>query len=378
MNQLENRQPLVQVAVWTLGEYGEAGHFDENELIEHYRQLLWAPQLSITTKQYILVSLAKISVRMEHCTANIQNIINSFRVHLNIDLQQRAVEFNQLFTSHQHLRAAILEKMPTLKITDISTSEYNSDFALTTTTATSSSSPSSGESSAETSPGQGTSPSKEPSNQDILLDLLGDSFVSSSSTSETAATPSPLQQSTPLEIGTPSNVLSPNRDILDLLGLSNNNNQDSGLFVNPSSSDAVFNGLNNNYVQPSVPVGSQEYSATTISVYSRDNIDIRFILKREQDHAVVTVKTTNNSLNMLEKYMFQVAVPKSFTIQMLEPSSTVMLPGESVVQDINVYRTAGQPPGASLRMKVRFSYENGNYSMMEQAEVNDFPPDLFL
>ncbi|XP_055614593.1 AP-1 complex subunit gamma-1-like [Uranotaenia lowii] len=268
--------------------------------------------------------------------------------------------------------------MPTLKITDISTSEYNSDFALTTTTATSSSSPSSGESSAETSPGQGTSPSKEPSNQDILLDLLGDSFVSSSSTSETAAIPSPLQQSTPLEIGTPSNVLSPNRDILDLLGLSNNNNQDSGLFVNPSSSDAVFNGLNNNYVQPSVPVGSQEYSATTISVYSRDNIDIRFILKREQDHAVVTVKTTNNSLNMLEKYMFQVAVPKSFTIQMLEPSSTVMLPGESVVQDINVYRTAGQPPGASLRMKVRFSYETGNYSMMEQAEVNDFPPDLFL
>lgn len=41
----------------------------EDELIEHYRQLLWAPQLSITTKQYILVSLAKISVRMEHCTA---------------------------------------------------------------------------------------------------------------------------------------------------------------------------------------------------------------------------------------------------------------------------------------------------------------------
>lgn len=49
-----------------------------------------------------------------------------------------------------------------------------------------------------------------------------------------------------------------------------------------------------------------EYSATTILVYSQDNIDIRFIVKKEGDHAVVTAKTTNNSLNMLEKFMLQV------------------------------------------------------------------------
>lgn len=76
-------------------------------------------------------------------------------------------------------------------------------------------------------------------------------------------------------------------------------------------------------------------------------------------------------------FCFQVAVPKAFTIQMMVPSSTVMLPGESVVQDINVIRT--NPAASSpLRMKVRFSYDIGNYSVMEQADVNDFPPDLFI
>lgn len=49
-------------------------------------------------------------------------------MHLNVDLQQRAVEFSTLFTSYSHLRAALLEKMPTLKISDMASSEYNSDF----------------------------------------------------------------------------------------------------------------------------------------------------------------------------------------------------------------------------------------------------------
>ncbi|XP_065078156.1 AP-1 complex subunit gamma-1-like [Ochlerotatus camptorhynchus] len=343
MNQLENRQPLVQVAVWTLGEYGEAGNFDENELIDHYRQLLWAPQLSITTKQYILMSLAKISVRMEHCTANIQNIINAFRVHLNIDLQQRAVEFHQLFTSHSHLRAALLEKMPTMKISTMTTSEYNSDFAA-------------GPTSGSQSQSEQSTPLKETSNQDILLDLLGNSFGSGSSTANTTTTPSPLEQTAPVE--PPVN----NTDILDLLGL--------GSYDQSSPLPTPF-------TPPTTRISPTEYSATTIPVFSRDNIDIRFIVKRERDHAVVTAKTTNNSVNMLEKFMLQVAVPKAYSIQMLVPSSTVMLPGESVVQDINVIRTNAAIASA-LRMKVRFSYDIGNYSVMEQADVNEFPPDLFL
>lgn len=176
-------------------------------------------------------------------------------------------------------------------------------------------------------------------------------------------------------------VPSTNADILDLLGL------------------GVTDSTNSSSLMSTVP--ATQYSATTIPVYSRDNIEIKCIVKKEFDHAVVTVKTTNNSLNMLEKYMFQVrsdladfftfstnllssflwqsakvAVPKAYSIQMMEPSSTIMLPGETVVQDIHVARIYSAVT-SSLRMKVRFSYEIGNYSVMEQADVNEFPPDLF-
>ena len=43
-------------------------------------------------------------------------IIDSFGTHLHVDLQQRGVEFSQLFKAHNHLRGALLEKMPPMQI----------------------------------------------------------------------------------------------------------------------------------------------------------------------------------------------------------------------------------------------------------------------
>lgn len=46
---------------------------------------------------------------------------------MNIDLQQRSVEFSQLFKSHNNLRPALLEKMPPMQVARIS--NQNSDYA---------------------------------------------------------------------------------------------------------------------------------------------------------------------------------------------------------------------------------------------------------
>lgn len=46
---------------------------------------------------------------------------------MNVDLQQRSVEFSQLFKTHSNLRAALLEKMPPMQITRVS--DQNNDLS---------------------------------------------------------------------------------------------------------------------------------------------------------------------------------------------------------------------------------------------------------
>lgn len=45
---------------------------------------------------------------------------------MNIDLQQRSVEFSQLFKTHNNLRPALLEKMPPMQVARVS--NQNSDY----------------------------------------------------------------------------------------------------------------------------------------------------------------------------------------------------------------------------------------------------------
>lgn len=44
-------------------------------------------------------------------------IIETFGTHLDVELQQRGIEFTQLFKAYNHLRPALLEKMPPMQVT---------------------------------------------------------------------------------------------------------------------------------------------------------------------------------------------------------------------------------------------------------------------
>lgn len=365
-----DKQPLVQVAAWTIGEYGdllvseasnsismvdEDGEDDfirptEEYVIDIYQKLLWSTQLSITTKEYLLLSLAKLSARFttQASQEKIRVIIDTFGSHMHVELQQRGVELSQLYKSHAHLRAALLERMPAMEAP--SADRDNSEVS-------------------EQSP-QGSTPDHHKAEQDALLDLIIGSESLTNGDVEDSSVPS-------------TNNNTSNQDILDLL---------SGLDLNPPSLTTpapAHSILNNNVaasntntmlldgffdVKPQTDTISQE----AWSVTALDKSGVKVVLSVRTDAAAgdavtLTMKATNHSLNTLTDYLFQAAVPRTFQLDMLSPSGTTLLPSGEITQILKITN----PSKTQLRLRIRVSYNIDGNPVLEQTEVNTFPTDLF-
>ena len=104
----------------------DSGGVTESDVVTWYQGIIGSSAVSVVTKQYALMSLTKLSTRFTVVTGDIQNIIDAFGSHLDADLQQRGVEFGQLFRSQAGMRAQLLEPMPVLeKEKTVGTQENN-------------------------------------------------------------------------------------------------------------------------------------------------------------------------------------------------------------------------------------------------------------
>ena len=93
----------------------ESSAVTESEVVAWYKTILEASAMTIVTKQYAVMSLTKLSTRFSQVTGDIQQIIEGFGTNLDSDLQQRGVEFGQLFRSQVGMRSQLLEPMPVLE-----------------------------------------------------------------------------------------------------------------------------------------------------------------------------------------------------------------------------------------------------------------------
>lgn len=380
-----DKQPLTQVAVWAIGEYGdcllEANSLDgdtvrpsELEVIDVYQKLLWSPQHSIVTRQYALMSLTKLSTRFTTVNDKIQQIISSFGCSLHIELQQRGVEFTQLFGKHATLRPALLERMPPMEVTrrpsdtvepvgDVEEESSQPESPIRTNTQTSDSNALLDLLGTDTSEFTSTHVDKvssqaiSSSNTQDLLDLLGGLDISSSSG------PPPL--TTPLTTTTSDNNL----------GLMNNiTNNNTTLFNNTTNSNFLMDGIFNSAQQQQQPSPIPN-DLPTITAFEKSGLKIVFSLEKtpEPDTVLVNMAAFNSTLEPMTDFLFQAAVPKAFQLQMMSPSSVVVIPNGHLTQVMRVTN----PNKSALRMRIRLSYTVNGAQIQEQAEVNNFPTDTW-
>lgn len=430
-NSFEDKQPLLQVAVWTIGEYGDlllsseriadVEIPSENELVELYQKLLWTTSVSTASKQYALVSLVKLSTRIQSKEEEnrAKQIIEAFGTHLHIDLQQRGVEFSQLFREYSHLRPALLEKMPKIQksLPNGTDSGIFDEHSNSIDLIEGDDMESSGLMSL--SLGGGVGSLKVGSDTNALLDLLGeggDEPVDGIGLVPSTNSIIPTTATTNGKAPTPGS--SNNQDLLDLLGaldmpvstppaavaaplgldlnsLNDNSIQTTGTsgptttgITGSSSFGGLDNLLNSNLTSPTSAIinssstanslysdfssiNNNEEHSKTLTALDKSGLLVQLLAKNSGGCLQIMMTAVNNSLTTLEQYLFQAAVPRSFTLQMLSPSGSTLPPGGTITQEMRVSSTAK----ATLRMRLRISYQCDGNPILEQTEVSGFPEE---
>lgn len=374
-------QPLAQVSCWCMGEYGAyllegcaeldgARPVSEREVVHWFQALLISANISVVTKQYALLSLTKLSTRFSSVVQDIQRTVESFGSHIDIDLQQRGVEFSQLFRSQSGLRGKLLEPMPPIEkqksLSDDSPTAVPPPVV------------------------NGLAAVKQERNPllDLLdLDLGGDSSAAASPAATTTTTSAMnslddilglnLGSSLPAASSYPSAV--PSYNLLEGFG------GGGGLIGGGSVPTIAHNGgggggldnLLNGVDALSLAGGPAGGGGTVGPVTAYEKHGLRILLTfpgpYSQTAAAITLVAHNLTQQPIQNFVFQAAVPKSMQLQLSPPSSPTIPAGGSVTQQMEVLN----PAQAVLRMKVKLSFAVGGIPLADMAEVNTFPGGLF-
>lgn len=120
------QEALTLAATWTIGEFGDAlfrgGAYEEEELVKEvqeseivdlYTNILNSTYATQIVTEYIITSAMKLTTRMSDQSQieRIRRLMLSRTADLSIEIQQRTVEYGNLF-GYDSIRRGVLEKMP--------------------------------------------------------------------------------------------------------------------------------------------------------------------------------------------------------------------------------------------------------------------------
>lgn len=288
------------------------------------------------TRQYAINALVKLSTRLSpETTAVIRDILLRYGSSLDVELQQRALEYSVIFTKYDQMRGGLLEAMPAYEkdldgeVTEMPTSQDQGPDLLDI---------------------GGVEEEQTGTNEDLLANLLLDETPA-------VATEAPQKQdssSSALEdILNMGNTSAPptttSNDLGDLLGLSNSE---------PTTTEP--------------PVIEQSESVvSSVNVYSEDGISVDLSYSCEPGTTVARFEANVTSTNAEEydEFTFQVAVPKTQQLQMLAPSSNTL----SITEKISQVFRVNNPEQTTVRLRLRIVYKVDGQEVVKMGEAQNIP-----
>eukprot|EP00850_Spirogloea_muscicola_P007406 SM000037S13541 [mRNA] locus=s37:534342:540282:+ [translate_table: standard] len=397
----QGQESLAQLTVWCIGEYGEllvkptdelegeevmtVTEADATDVLE---SVLADQRSSPAARAYALVALLKLSSRFPSCSGRVKDLIEQHRSSLQLELQQRAVEFSTILARHSKLRTALMEKMPALdEATYLTKQQVETGLAVDVTKADSQTRSNVQPNGIKTpvqpmladlldfsvDDGAASQPSSSSQAQNGLLDMLGAPPTISSGTSGVDTlldllSLGDIPSNVPTSSAASASTIS---DPFNLLLGTSSPAETSSSPLPPTPVDS-FGSL---HIQS--PVASAP-AIPSIVAFQSAKLKIVFDLRKDNSNAQVThVHATffNNTSDPLDEFVFQAAVPKFMQLR-LEPASASMLPANSgsVTQDMVVTNSLhGQK---ALVMKLRIAYKALGQDVLEQGQVSNFPQHL--
>ncbi|PSN68031.1 AP-1 complex subunit gamma-1 [Corynespora cassiicola Philippines] len=366
---------LTLAGSWVIGEYGDAllrgGQYEEEELVKEVKEadivdlfetILGSSYATLNVTQYIVTASMKLTTRLNEPAQveRLRRLLQRYGTNLDVEIQQRAVEYGNLF-GYDQVRKGVLEKMPPPEIRE-------EQRVL-------------GE--ATKSKRQSKILKKKPAQaatEDLLLDLMGDSGVpeangaangsqaqSADLLADILGGGGPSTSSPPPQSSTPqqSNVA----NIMDLFNTGPSSSPaPAPAPAQPASMD-LFGGMSSPPPQTATPPVASGPPAHT--AYNKNDLQVTFQLKRDANAIQLLARFRNvGALSQLSGVNLQAAVPKSQKLQLQPISQSDLAGGQEATQQMRVTSVNGPPP-ARLRLRLKISYAASAGPVTEQVDWSE-------
>ena len=334
------QEGLTLAGTWVIGEYGDSllqgGSYEEEELVKEvhendivdlFSSILNSSYSTQIVTEYIITSSMKLTTRFSDPgqIERIRRLMSQRTSDLSTEIQQRAVEYGNLF-SYDEIRRGVLERMPAPEIKEESR-------VL-----------------GEATPKQKKAAvkSKRPAQnteQDMLLDLMGGSDVPAASLSTTLnGTQNNADLLADILDGGHSVSSAPatqpsqptNASIMDLFGGQANGTSQSAQ-PPPSASADLLGGLDASSTNSTNPSGPQAHQA-----YNQNDLSVTLQVQRTAGQAQILARFRNTSnFDDLSGVGLQAAVPKSQKLQLNPISKANLGGGEEGLQQMKITAVSG-------------------------------------